>query len=157
MEKARKIIQLRYTGEVDAEGLPHGKGELLYVVERRPDDSFSGQGDLRYKGEFVHGLRHGDGDLHALGSMYNPVSEYEWYAEGDYDSCGRFLRSAHAPGSWQRTVKCWYPAFEGTWQDDMPLKERWGDGSLDDISKAHWKDIRRTSREALKELKIEIS
>ena len=153
----RKIIRLEYDGERDADGLPPGKGELRYVVEHRPDDSFPGQGGLRYVGEFVHGLRHGDGDLHALGSMYNPVSEYEWYAEGDYDSCGRFLHPAHAPGSWQRTVKCWYPAFEGIWQDDMPLKSRWGDGSIDDISKAHWKDIRRTSREALKELKIENS
>ena len=153
----RKIIRLEYDGERDADGLPHGKGELRYVVEHRPDDSFPGQGGLRYVGEVVHGLRHGDGDLHALGSMYNPVSEYEWYAEGDYDSCGRFLHPAHAPGSWQRTVKCWYPAFEGIWQDDMPLKSRWGDGSIDDISKAHWKDIRRTSREVLKELKIENS
>jgi len=155
MEKARKIIRLCYTGEVDTEGLPHGQGELRYVVEPRPDDSFPGQGELRYVGEFVHGLRQGDGDLHSLGSMYNPVSEYEWYAEGDYDSCGRFLHPAHAPGTWQRTVKCWYPTFEGTWQDDMPLKSRWGDGSIDDISKAHWKDIRRTAREALGELKVE--
>ena len=45
MEKAKKIIALRYTGEVDAEGLPHGKGELRYVVEHRPDDTFQGQGD----------------------------------------------------------------------------------------------------------------
>lgn len=157
MEKERKIIQLRYTGEVDAEGLPHGKGELHYIVESRPDDSFERKGELRYVGEFVHGLRHGDGDLHSLGLMNNPVSEYEWYSEGDYDGCGRLVCPANAPGTWQRTVKCWYPAFEGTWQDDMPLKSRWSDGSIDDISKAHWKDIRRTSREALKELKIENS
>lgn len=155
MEKARKIIALRYTGEVDAEGLPHGKGELRYVVEHCPDDTFPGQGDLCYEGEFVHGLRHGDGDLLSLGTMYNPVSEYEWYAEGDYDSCGRFIHSAHAPGSYQRTVKCWYPAFQGLWQDDMPLKSRWGDGSIKDISKAHWKDIRMTAREKVRELEIE--
>jgi hypothetical protein len=37
----------------------------------------------------------------------------------------------------------------------MPLKSRWGDGSIKDISKAHWKDIRMTAREKVRELEIE--
>lgn len=145
---SRKIIKCVYTGEVDADGLPHGKGKMDYIVERRPDDSFPEEGNMRYRGEFVHGLRHGDGDLHSRGLMNNPTSEYEWYAEGDYDSCGRFLRSTHPAGSWQRYIQCWYPVFEGLWQDDMPLESRWEKGKPLNISKAHWDDIRQTAYEA---------
>ena len=75
-EKLRKIVKCIYTGEVDAEGLPHGNGVLNYIVEKDPSEerTFDNQYDLRYKGEFVHGLRQGEGDLHAMGVGYNPVS-----------------------------------------------------------------------------------
>ena len=126
MGKIRKIIKLEYTGPLDENGLPHGKGVMLYMVEPDPKDTYKGKNNLRYKGEFVHGLRHGDGDLHALGLIHNPVSEYEWYSEGDYDGCGRLIHPSNAAGTWEPHVQCWYPYFEGTWQDDMPLKSRWG-------------------------------
>ena len=142
---SRKIIKCVYSGEVDADSLPHGKGKMDYIVERRPGDSFPEEGNLCYKGEFVHGLRHGEGDLHCLGLIHNPVSEYELYSEGEYDSCGRFIHGSNPPGSWQRYVKCWYPSFEGLWQDDMPLESRWEKGVKPKISKAHWEDIRMTT------------
>ena len=71
----RQIIKCIYKGDVDAEGRPHGQGVMDYIVERHADDSFPEEDNLRYKGEFVHGLRHGDGDLHAMGLINNPVSE----------------------------------------------------------------------------------
>ena len=126
MGKIRKIIKLEYTGPLDENGLPHGKGVMLYLVEPDPKDTFKGKNNLRYKGEFVHGLRHGDGDFHALGLIHNPVSEYAWYSEGEYDGCGRLIRPSNSAGTWEPFVQCWYPYFEGTWQDDMPLKSRWG-------------------------------
>lgn len=151
MEKIRKIIKLEYSGPVDEQGRPHGTGTMIYKVEPEADDSFEGKEDLRYKGEFVHGMRHGEGDLHTLGLAYNPVSEYEWYSEGEYDSCGRFIHPANPPGSYERCVKCWYPYFEGTWQDDMPLKSRWDN----DIDKVGMTYVRNTSKEAVSELPFE--
>ena len=150
----RRIMKCIYKGEVDSDGLPHGKGEMSYIVERRSDDPFPEACNLCYKGDFVHGLRHGDGDLHTLGQITNPVSEYEWYSEGEYDGCGRLIRPSNPSGSWQRLVKCWFPSFEGLWENDMPKESRWEKGQPLDISEAHWKDIRRTSREALKGLTL---
>lgn len=157
MEKIRKIIKCVYKGEVDAAGLPHGKGVMNYIVEKDPAEElmFPDQNDLRYEGEFVHGLRQGDGDLHALGIGYNPVSEYEWYSEGEYDSCGRLIHSSNAPGTWQRYVRMWYPYFEGTWQSDMPQKPRWGEDILEEsVSKSAWEYIRITMWEAVKALPL---
>lgn len=150
MEELRKIIQLDYNGPVDQNGLPHGSGTMTYRVEPQPDAAAEGLGNLRYTGQFVHGKRQGEGDFHALGLLYNPVSEYEWYAEGDYDSCGRFIQSAHAPGSWKRYIACWYPYFEGTWMDDMPLESRWKSKTTAD----ELEHIRRTTMEALKDMTL---
>lgn len=148
----KKIIKCIYTGEVDENGLPHGKGKMRYVVEPKADSTVKGLGDLRYSGEFCHGIRQGEGDLHGLGLINNPVSEYEWYAEGDYDSCGRFLGSVHSPGSWQRLIACWYPRFEGTWKDDMPLTSRW-DNEITADDKA---TAQQTTREAVGSLPQEV-
>lgn len=130
-KEQKKIIQLLYTGETDEDGRPHGEGVLRYVVEPdlekiAKDPIYKGYGDLRYRGRFEHGLRQGEGDLHALGLHPNPVSEYEWFSEGEYDCCGRLTHPSHEPGSYQRNVQMWYPYFEGTWENDMPLKSRWG-------------------------------
>ena len=157
MEEVKTIVKCTYRGEVDAEGRPHGKGELYYVVEKDPTENhlFDNQGDLRYKGEFVHGVRQGEGDLHALGGGYNPVSESEWYSEGDYD-CGHLLHPAHAPGTWRRYVQVWYPYFEGTWQNDQPLRPRWGDGTVNErMTEEGWAYVRLTTSEAIKNLPIE--
>jgi hypothetical protein len=150
MEESRKIIKLLYVGETDENGLPHGEGELRYVVEpdlekEAEDPIYKGTGDLRYKGHFEHGLRQGDGDLHGLGLTYNPVSQYAWYSEGDYDGCGRLIHSSNPSGSWKSHVQCWYPYFEGTWKNDMPLKSRWGGR----ITKNDRYYIQITSREEL--------
>ena len=152
MEKIKKITKLVYKGEVDEAGLPHGKGELHYVVEKDPKEErmFDDLGDLRYKGEFLHGIRQGDGDLHALGLGYNPVSKYEWYSQGEYDSCGRLIYSGHKPGSYNEYVPIWYPYFEGTWQDDQPLKPRWDDAPVEEsVKEEEWQYIRLTSKETL--------
>ena len=158
-EKLRKIVKCIYTGEVDAEGLPHGNGVLNYIVEKDPSEerTFDNQYDLRYKGEFVHGLRQGEGDLHAMGVGYNPVSRYEWYSQGEYDSCGRLVQSSHPEGSYQEFVRVWYPYFEGTWQNDLPLKPRWGEGSVEErVSEMGWKYVRNTTKEAVEALPFEV-
>ena len=158
-EKLRKIVKYIYTGEVDAEGLPHGNGVLNYIVEKGPSEerTFDNQYDLRYKGEFVHGLRQGEGDLHAMGVGYNPVSRYEWYSQGEYDSCGRLVQSSHPEGSYQEFVRVWYPYFEGTWQNDLPLKPRWGEGSVEErVSEMGWKYVRNTTKEAIESLPFEV-
>ena len=153
MEEPRKIVKLQYRGKTDENGLPHGEGELRYVVEpdlekEAKDPLYKGLGDLRYKGHFEHGLRHGEGDLHALGLDYNPVSQYEWYSEGDYDDCGRLIRPSNPPGSWKSHVQCWYPYFEGTWENDMPLKSRWGakiaKSSMHYIQATRLRDLEKT-------------
>lgn len=158
-EKLRKIVKCIYTGEVDAEGLPHGNGVLNYIVEKDPSEerTFDNQYDLRYKGEFVHGLRQGEGDLHAMGVGYNPVSRYEWYSQGEYDSCGRLIQTSHPEGSYQEFVRVWYPYFEGTWQNDLPLKPRWGEGSVEErVSEMGWKYVRNTTKEAIEALPFEV-
>ncbi len=158
-EKLRKIVKCIYTGEVDAEGLPHGNGVLNYIVEKDPSEerTFDNQYDLRYKGEFVHGLRQGEGDLHAMGVGYNPVSRYEWYSQGEYDSCGRLIQTSHPEGSYQEFVRVWYPYFEGTWQNDLPLKPRWGEGSVEErVSEMGWKYVRNTTKEAVEALPFEV-
>lgn len=72
------ITKLLYQGDVDEAGRPHGRGKLLYVVEKDPREErrFADEGDIKYEGEFEHGKRHGDGDLHVLCAGYNTVSEY---------------------------------------------------------------------------------
>lgn len=158
-EKLRKIVKCVYTGEVDAEGLPHGNGVLNYIVEKDPSEerTFDNQYDLRYKGEFVHGLRQGEGDLHAMGVGYNPVSRYEWYSQGEYDSCGRLIQTSHPEGSYEEYVRVWYPYFEGTWQNDLPLKPRWGEGSVEErVSEMGWKYVRNTTKEAVEALPYEV-
>jgi len=150
MKKPIKFIKLLYVGETDENGLPHGEGELRYVVEpdsekEAQDPIHKGTGDLRYKGHFEHGLRHGEGDLHELGLIYNPVSQYAWYSEGEYDSCGRLIHSSNPSGSWKEHVQCWYPYFEGTWENDMPLKSRWGEK----IRKSDLKYCQATRRDEL--------
>ncbi|MBR1755685.1 MAG: hypothetical protein IJ739_04090 [Bacteroidaceae bacterium] len=159
-EELRKIVKCFYKGEVDVQGLPHGKGELHYIVERDPSEQllFDDQYNLRYRGEFCHGLRQGEGDLHVMGTGYNPVSESEWYSEGDYDSCGRFAGPAHKPGTWSRYVRVWYPCFEGTWQNDLPLKPRWGEGSAEErVSEMGWQYVRETARDAIATLPFEMN
>ena len=161
MEKIRKIIKCVYKGEVDKQGLPHGTGKILYVVEPDPEKEIKrpydeGLGNLCYEGTFEHGVRQGDGDLHSLGLGYNPVSRYEWFSEGEYDGCGRLIHPTHEEGSYQEYVQVWYPYFEGTWQDDMPLKARWYDEDpMQKISKAGLAYIRLTSHEAVKNLPFE--
>ena len=152
MEKEEKrVVRCVYKGETDADGLPHGVGVMRYVVEPHDNEEFREKGDLRYKGEFCHGVRQGNGSFHGLGLDYNPVKEWEWYQEGQYDGCGRLIRPAHADVTYQRYVYCWYPYFEGTWQDDMPLKSKW-DKPLANIDKAEMDYIRQTTMEAVKEL-----
>lgn len=158
-EKLRKIVKCVYKGEMDAEGLPHGKGVMNYIVEKDPSEElmFDNQHDLRYKGEFVHGLRQGEGDLHAMGVGYNPVSRYEWYSQGEYDSCGRLIYSSHTEGSYEEYVRVWYPYFEGTWQNDLPQKPRWGEGSVEErVSEMGWKYVRNTTKEAIESLPLEV-
>ncbi len=158
-EKLRKIVKCIYTGEVDAEGLPHGNGVLNYIVEKDPSEerTFDNQYDLRYMGEFVHGLRQGEGKLLAMGVGYNPVSRYEWYSQGEYDSCGRLIQTSHPEGSYQEFVRVWYPYFEGTWQNDLPLKPRWGEGSVEErVSEMGWKYVRNTTKEAVEALPFEV-
>ena len=159
MEKIRKILKLVYKGEIDDAGMPHGKGVMNYIVEKDPaeDYMFDDQHNLRYKGEFVHGLRQGEGDLHVMGVAYNPVSRYEWYSEGDYDSCGRLIHPSNPEGSYQQYVRMWYPYFEGSWQEDQPLKPRWGDKPLEEsVSKMGWQYVRLTTFDAIKDLPLEI-
>lgn len=158
-ERLRKIVKCIYKGEVDAEGLPHGNGVLNYIVEKDPSEElkFDNQYDLRYRGEFHHGLRQGEGDLHVMGVGYNPVSRYEWYSQGEYDSCGRLIYSSHPEGSYQEFVPVWYPYFEGTWQNDLPLKPRWGEGSVEErVSEMGWKYVRNTTKEAVDALPFEV-
>lgn len=158
-EKFRKIVKCIYKGEVDDTGLPHGKGELHYIVKKDPSEelTFDNQHDLRYKGEFHHGLRQGEGDLHIMGVGYNPVSEYAWYSEGEYDGCGRLVGPAHEPGTWSRYVRVWYPYFEGTWQNDLPLKPRWGEGSVEErVSEMGWQYVQKTAKNAIETLPFEV-
>ena len=158
-ERLRKIVKCIYKGEVDAEGLPHGKGELYYIVKKSPSEElkFDDQHNLRYRGEFHHGLRQGEGDLHVMGVGYNPVSRYEWYSQGEYDCCGRLIYPSHPEGSYQEFVRVWYPYFEGTWQNDLPLKPRWGEGSVEErVSKMGWKYIQKTAKDAIEALPFEI-
>ncbi len=157
-EKLRKIVKCTYKGEVDEAGLPHGKGELYYIVEKDPGENlmFDDQKNLRYKGEFHHGVRQGEGDLHALGIAYNPVSQYEWYSEGEYDGCGRLIHPAHESGTWEQFVRMWYPYFEGTWQADIPVKPRWGEGTPEErVPEIGWQYIHQTTKDAIKDLPFE--
>lgn len=157
MEKIKIIKKLVYEGEVDEQGRPHGKGTLYYVVEKDPAEErkFDNQGDLRYRGEFEHGLRQGDGDLHALGLGHNPVSRYAWYSEGEYDSCGRLIHPSNPEGSYQEFVPVWYPFFEGLWQADQPLKSRWSDDEVR-LSELAAQYVRLTAYDAIKTLPFEL-
>ncbi len=152
MEEMRKIVKCIYSGELDAEGRPHGRGSLRYKVQPEEGDSYEGAEDLLYEGDFVHGLRQGEGRLMVLGLINNPVSEYEWYAEGDYDSCGRFIQGANPPGSWRRLVPCWYPCFQGTWEHDKTGVAKYGE-KLTKRDKLH---AERTEWEAIKEIPFEL-
>lgn len=159
MDRKVNITKLFYQGDVDEAGRPHGRGKLVYVVEKDPrkERRFADEGNIKYEGEFEHGKRHGDGDLHVLGVGYNPVSEYAWYSEGDYDSCGRLIRPSNSSGSYQQYVPMWYPCFEGIWQDDEPKESRWEEGKLGKITKSDWQYIRLTSYEAVKALPVTFS
>lgn len=76
-----------------------------------------------------------------------PCSRHEWYSEGDYD-CVHLIHPEHPSGSYRDDVcmKAWIDRFNGMWQNDMPLKHRWGwvTPTEDDIQLA-----RHTSKEVL--------
>ena len=116
-----KFIYCTYEGPVDAQGLPHGKGTMVYVADKSEDADAR---DLKYEGEFVHGVRHGEGCLCRDSYFPNSKTQYEWYSEGDYDSCGRLIHPVHAPGSYERYLRGWCIYWEGTWENDMPVKPK---------------------------------
>ena len=116
-----KFIYCTYEGPVDAQGLPHGKGTMIYVADKSEDADAR---DLKYEGEFVHGVRHGEGYLCRDSYFPNSKTQYEWYSEGDYDGCGRLIHPVHAPGSYERYLRGWCIYWEGTWENDMPVKPK---------------------------------
>ena len=65
-ENMSKIVGLRYTGEKDDEGRPHGLGKMEYAT--------SSAIKYRYEGHFEHGVRSGYGVWHEL-SQY--IREHE--------------------------------------------------------------------------------
>ena len=155
--EARKIIRLNYDGDKDTQGLPHGEGYMEYIVDEEhipfpqyPDlqNYYRDVGQMIYKGHFEHGIRQGKGYLSMLG--LRRADRYEWYSEGDYD-CGRLIHPAHPDGSYRDDVctKYWFTLFEGTWEDDMPLKPRYPEQKL---READLIDIRRTSKEELEKI-----
>lgn len=116
-----KFVSYTYEGEKDAEGRPHGKGTMTYIADKSEDERAR---DCKYEGEFVHGVRHGEGAICRDSFFPNPQTEYEWYSEGEYDNCGRLIHSSHPAGSYKRYTRSWCITWEGTWENDMPVKPR---------------------------------
>lgn len=147
MKKEKAIIGCIYEGKIDTEGRPHGQGKMVYKVN---DEQFK---DMRYNGEFVHGVRQGEGCLSFAKQMPNSQTAYEWYSEGDYDCCGRLVHPLHEPGSYRAWVDAWYIMFEGQWENDMPTrpKKQYPGAEPDEETLA---DARLTAYEAVRELPL---
>ena len=111
------IASCQYTGPVDAAGLPHGKGTMLYIADKTED---SDARDFKYEGEFVHGIRHGQGYICRMSYVPNSKTAYEWYSEGDYDAAGRLIAPTHSPGSYEPYHFSWVIFWQGTWENDIP-------------------------------------
>ena len=85
-----------YNGPVDQEGRPHGVGRTVEVDYKS------------YEGDFVHGKRHGHGEvLYANGHRFVGAFEddarcglgREWWPNGQLKHEGAYLRSQrHGPG-----------------------------------------------------------
>ena len=109
------IIKSSYSGARDSAGLPQGYGTMEYTTK-------SGQ-LYRYIGTFSHGKRQGYGFMSYKTKSKNPVEEWEWYQEGEYDSAGRLIHPKHEPGSYEPYIDSWGMSFEGLWRNDEPLKD----------------------------------
>ena len=73
-------------------------------------------------------MREGYGVLYSMSWIKNPVEEWQWYMEGEYDSAGRFIHPAHEPGSYVAYTEVWEEEYVGLWEDNKPIcapKERW--------------------------------
>ena len=103
----------QYEGPVDADGQPHGEGTMYY---------YYGEKQKRYTGHFEHGVREGQGELCQLATAPNPLTESEYYMQGDYDGCGRQI-SSPPPGSYEPYHKAWYIDYKGLWHNDRPLTQ----------------------------------
>ena len=88
-----------YTGEVNAQGVPHGKGQAWFKDGRY------------YKGTFANGNMHGD-------------NAYFSYKEGDVFE-GSFDNNKFDRGKY--TIKESGEYFDGTYKDGKPLHGKWYD------------------------------
>ena len=117
------IYDIKYTGARNRENLPHGEGVMEYFV------ACSGcRNHFKYEGTFRKGMRDGYGVLYSMSWIKNPVEEWQWYMEGEYDSAGRFVHPAHEPGSYVAYTEVWEEEYVGLWEDNKPIcapKERW--------------------------------
>ena len=116
-----RFVSCFYEGELDEQGLPHGKGTMTYIADKSENADAR---DYKYEGEFVHGVRNGEGCICRDSFFPNPKTEYEWYSEGDYDSCGRLIHPSHPAGTYRRYLSGWCIVWEGIWENDMPVKPK---------------------------------
>ena len=94
-----------YEGEVNAEGLPHGKGYM-----DSPSDTGSGRRD-RYEGEFKNGKKDGFGYMSYELNGANAEYEGEWR---DDKRCGKGKYNYYTMGGGASHGYC----YEGEWLDD---------------------------------------
>ena len=117
------IYDIKYTGEKNRDEMPHGEGVMEYFVA-----CIGCRNHFKYKGTFKKGMREGYGVLYSMSWIKNPVEEWQWYMEGEYDSAGRFIHPAHEPGSYVAYTEVWEEEYVGLWEDNKPIcapKERW--------------------------------
>ncbi|MBP5548048.1 MAG: hypothetical protein J6X58_04040 [Bacteroidales bacterium] len=107
---AQKPDSTSYEGPVDEDGLPHGEGTMTYTY---------GDKIKKYKGNFVHGIREGEGELLYPTQIKNSMTESEYYMQGDYDNAGRQI-SSPKPGSYKEYIDAWCIEYKGLWCNDLP-------------------------------------
>ena len=105
-----KNVICEYKGPKNENGAPHGYGVMEYSAKKNKH--------YKYEGMFVNGKRHGYGTWAVRYTVENKYKEWEWYQIGEYDSCGRFIRPKHEPGSYNRYVHGWNIVVRGWWKND---------------------------------------
>ena len=109
-ENMSQIRGMKYTGQKDDEGRPHGHGVMEYLT--------SCEKKYKYEGHFEHGVRSGYGVWHETIRLIREYEPWEWVQMGDYDSAGRLIHPNTKPGPYKEVVDSWVEKFRGWWRND---------------------------------------
>lgn len=108
------IGDFRYTGEVDGNSIPHGRGKAVFTsvyvadsignIESLPTGSFDGP---TYDGEWIHGVMQGQATYHTGdGDVFTGIFRNNEYSSGRYTT---------SDGEY----------FEGSFKDEQPYNGSW--------------------------------